>query len=780
MLKRSSRIVLGLVFGGIVVATNFAEAQSPKDAELSKGLWAYWKFDEGKGLHSYCKVQEQNRGSFDGRPFYRWSEGKFGKAVEFFTPPGVKSWKSAGMRFPSYEDPISDGLIKGMTVSVWIHVPRNGLGVGIPLLGRYDREGEPWDKLDSGWKLSTHAHQVLATSTLVRGDGESGEHKNVGTRGWSRTDENDLFDDGDAWHHLVLVSDPASNELTLYLDNDAVIRKVSHEHDGIGPASLGDLRIGWVGNLNLRYDEMAIWKRALTPDEVSHLFNEGKGRQITPPNSQIVLDRSAPSPNPMRWWIEPTATGPTAIGMYAQEATDHSDYFGLEYRFVCLDDERFSSDWQRSPLYIATGLSPDTEYRFACQARDKMKNKNATKPSPAVRARTHKETTGKLRVFVIAGQSNAVGWAALNLIEGDTHLSAQDKRDLLLPRDDVFARTHHGAGYLNTRAKTRPEIPEAIKPYGFGGKPSHYGVELASGRAFGQAFDDDVLVTKLAVGGTFLHNIWFRDGERGWKKPETWFPRSSVKDLGDSLGRELKPGALYVKLENLLKQIRESPGDLCPDYRNQGVEIAGFIWFQGESDSFDLPVPYGPDAAQHRWESPALYHHRNLENLIADVRDAAQRPDLPVVIVQIQDKSTWDGTGNADIRVFGKTADQKVSREEFETLEKRSDPFRKMTLSIDELFAQADKDGDGALSGKEFDHPAFKQQVNGKGPMIRKAQADVAAADKNAMMIPTSNLSKDFHYGDNAAAMVRIGERVAGAMLKLLGTNRTAQNETAE
>src|SRR5439155_1597552 len=62
-------------------------------------------------------------------------------------------------------------------------------------------------------------------------------------------------------------------------------------------------------------------------------------------------------------------------------------------------------------------------------------------------------------------------------------------------------------------------------------------------------------------------------------------------------------------------------GELFPDYKGQGAEIAGFVWFQGWNDHINPQF--------------AAAYATNMENLIRDVRKDLKSPKLPFVIGQM-------------------------------------------------------------------------------------------------------------------------------------------------
>ena len=96
-------------------------------------------------------------------------------------------------------------------------------------------------------------------------------------------------------------------------------------------------------------------------------------------------DVSAPNPDPAAWNVPPSAATRDVIVMSATEALDVS---GVEYYFSNLTDPSHDSDWQNSPVYIDSGLSPETQYSYDVVVRDKSLNQNITGLSTAAAATT--------------------------------------------------------------------------------------------------------------------------------------------------------------------------------------------------------------------------------------------------------------------------------------------------------------------------------------------------------------------------------------------------------
>jgi hypothetical protein len=101
----------------------------------------------------------------------------------------------------------------------------------------------------------------------------------------------------------------------------------------------------------------------------------------TPSSGVPGVDNNPPLPNPSEWAVggEPIQIGVDSIGMEAAQATDVS---GVEYLFVCLEDNTFSSGWQPNTDYEVVDLVLDVDnpvtYTFAVKTRDLSEALNET------------------------------------------------------------------------------------------------------------------------------------------------------------------------------------------------------------------------------------------------------------------------------------------------------------------------------------------------------------------------------------------------------------------
>lgn len=106
--------------------------------------------------------------------------------------------------------------------------------------------------------------------------------------GYTTTDRNELFDN--AWHHIAVIS--TGIDYAIYLDGSSKSLSVGNgSNDGDWFSSLPSATYTSIGDLNLSpstfyytngdIDELLIYSRALSADEISWLYNSGNGRSYS-------------------------------------------------------------------------------------------------------------------------------------------------------------------------------------------------------------------------------------------------------------------------------------------------------------------------------------------------------------------------------------------------------------------------------------------------------------------------------------------------------------------
>ena len=202
-------------------------------------------------------------------------------------------------------------------------------------------------------------------------------------------------------------------------------------------------------------------------------------------------------------------------------------------------------------------------------------------------------------VFVLAGQSNMVGagqvdadpvrnegmgtlrWLVDESPEKARYAHLKDKQGAWIERDDVLI------WYFDRKGPLKP---------GYGANASRIGPELGFGSVVGDAWNEPVLLVKIAWGG-----------------------KSIGKDFRPpSSGGETGPN--YRILVDTTKEILEKAGDLFPELAGREFELMGIGWHQGWNDRINQEFN---DA-----------YEVNLTNLIQDLRRDLDAPDLPFVIAE--------------------------------------------------------------------------------------------------------------------------------------------------
>jgi len=233
--------------------------------------------------------------------------------------------------------------------------------------------------------------------------------------------------------------------------------------------------------------------------------------------------------------------------------------------------------------------------------------------------------SGKVKLFIFAGQSNAVGHSSNAL--WDTQAEAPDTKDFFahfrkdgkwIVRDDVFVK------FLNRHGKLT---------IGYGA-PKTTGSELEFGWVLGDRFEEPVVIVKPAWGGHSLFKL-FRSPSAGYPSEE-----NLQKELADAQKRvtannkkrkkndplptmdDVKKsyGSSYRNMMAEVKDVQDNYQTMFPALAGKKMELTGFFWFQGFNDQWGY--------------APAEYKS-NMQHFIKDVRKDLKAPKLPFVIAAI-------------------------------------------------------------------------------------------------------------------------------------------------
>ncbi|MBN2473639.1 MAG: hypothetical protein JXB62_03450 [Pirellulales bacterium] len=229
-----------------------------------------------------------------------------------------------------------------------------------------------------------------------------------------------------------------------------------------------------------------------------------------------------------------------------------------------------------------------------------------------------------MKVFILAGQSNMQGHAALRTLEyliyneetAAEYQQWKDRDGRWTERRDVWIWTTDGQRSGN------------LKP-GFGANEIKLGPELGFGWVIGQRVEQQVLLIKTCWGG--------RSVRRDFLPPSAEMPSEEVLQQELENARKRNPDATMEEIKgrygkayrDMIAQVGDVLGHLkehFPGYNEErGYELAGFVFFQGWNDMVD---------GQQRDEKYVNYTQR-LATLIKDVRNDLKTPKLPVIVGEL-------------------------------------------------------------------------------------------------------------------------------------------------
>ena len=230
---------------------------------------------------------------------------------------------------------------------------------------------------------------------------------------------------------------------------------------------------------------------------------------------------------------------------------------------------------------------------------------------------------GKLKIFVLAGQSNMVGFGQVEGSPGtmESYLKSKpedyghlvDKNGKRIVRDDVWI--------VNISNKEKEQ--QGWLTTGYGASEGHIGPEYGFGFVLGERYEDPILLIKSAWGGRSLHHNFLSPSAADYPKPE--------KD-GDQ-------GFHYAEILRHVKEITGNLKKYYPDYSGKGYEIIGFGWHQGWNDRIN--------------QAAVDVYEKNMVHFVKDMQNDLGIEKLPFVIANT-------GMGGWDIPVRYKAKVEKL------------------------------------------------------------------------------------------------------------------------
>ena len=309
------------------------------------GLNASWHFDEGEENTAYDSSGNDNDGTIYGA---NWTDGKFGKALSY---DGSNDYVNCG-------NDESLNITDGITIEVWIEVdqvdPISGLGQHI-----IRKEGAwafgigPSGRI--GWWLSN------ATCW-------------VGSWSFSSTTIN-----ANNLHHIIGIRD--DDTMKVYIDNT----QDQNTQTITGSLSVNSNNVV-IGKFNesIDYeqfkgiiDELRIYERALSEDEISDLYNYYGYTTTNYPGKVLVRKRIDPEPTVSLGSEITLYTTPSISSVAVSDITESSAVISWQTNQSTDNRVKYSkypdlsspswSSWDNDTTSVSitlTGLEPDTTYYY--------------------------------------------------------------------------------------------------------------------------------------------------------------------------------------------------------------------------------------------------------------------------------------------------------------------------------------------------------------------------------------------------------------------------------
>ena len=376
-----------------------------------------------------------------------------------------------------------------------------------------------------------------------------------------------------------------------------------------------------------------------------------------------------------------------------------------------------------------------------------------------------------LKVFILAGQSNMEGHAAVSTFD---HIGMDPMTVPLLkemrnvdgsPRvcdkvDIAFFSSKGGWGKTPTPVYKQGKL---TTDFGAQGHGPQIGPEYTFGIYLQKQLNEPILIIKTAWGGKSL-NTDFRSPSAG---PYQWNEKTAdAKSAEDKEKKKVATGQFYREMIEDVKKVLADPARVCPAYdKNEGCELAGFVWFQGFNDLVASEVY--PDR-----NKPGGYdlYSKLLCHFIRDVRKDLNAPKMPFVIgvLGIDGPATEESEASKPERTRGILPNfRKAMAAPAEMPEFKGNVAAVLTekywdSELGELAARSEKvQGLSKKLAKEGKLSAAEQKA-----AVEKCRAELFTP-KEQEILEKGKSNQAFHYLGSSKIIAQIGKAFADAMVEL-------------
>jgi hypothetical protein len=244
--------------------------ESAEAVPLAQDLVAYYRFDGDLTDSAGAQLDASIGASSDVAPTLVASGGKFGGYLSIEDPGGG----SDGACYLTLGNPQPLEMTDGQPFSVTLWFRSHGPQGGDPvILGNKD-----WASgYNGGWLL------------LANEGGDNAFGANFASGGEARVDLEAIDYSDTGWWFLAVVYDPQGLALMFTGDADGIMRWMALETSALTaltssyPIHIGQDGTGeYAHNLDGDLDDLAIWRRALSTEEVFALYQDGQGLPVSP------------------------------------------------------------------------------------------------------------------------------------------------------------------------------------------------------------------------------------------------------------------------------------------------------------------------------------------------------------------------------------------------------------------------------------------------------------------------------------------------------------------
>lgn len=366
-----------------------------------------------------------------------------------------------------------------------------------------------------------------------------------------------------------------------------------------------------------------------------------------------------------------------------------------------------------------------------------------------------------LKVFILAGQSNMEGHAQTKTLPAvardpktaDLHKAIVDEKGEPRLHKDIWVSYAYGNFAGDNIGRKTGQLTT-----GFGSQhhvgTGKIGPELTFGITMHEELGEPILLIKNAWGGKSLM-VDYRPPSAG--------------EITDNEKAKDKAGRYYAYMMEHVQEVLADPKKIYPDYdAKEGVELAGFVWFQGFNDLVG-PYPRVEPAQGKKSVKDYSEYSRLLSCFIRDVRKDLKAPELPFVIGVLGTGGESAGD-NAD--AFRAAMAAPGESDEFKGSVANVFTHKYWPTEIDEVMAKVN-----AVKSEfaEQDRDIKKRQKAGEEwrkdaeALQKKKDAKIkeALTEEEMFQYEYGRSNQGFHYHGSAKFFAQIGKAFAEALTEM-------------